>query len=945
MPVAILAVAGYAISGGITLTIGAATWTISYAAIINTVALAAAATFAARALAPDVASQRGLGGYQDNLRVPDEPRRIIYGRQKVGGVLAFIQSTGNDNYNLHIVIVIADHECDGLEKVYFGDEEVAFNPTTGAVPAGRFANKARILWRSGTDAQSAISELVSECPTKWTNNHRLRGIAYLYVRMIYEPEVYPTGIPVVSALVRGKRVLDPRTGTTAWSANPALCARDYLTNTRHGLGVDAGDLDTDTFAAAANLCDEAVALDAGGTEPRYTANGVLSSSARPEDNIGQLLTACGGLLIYTGGKWAMHAAGWRAPAYTLTQDQLAGPVVIKTRLSARDRCNGVKGTYISPDTNWQSADFPAYAPATYLTADANVRAWRDIALPFTTSAATAQRLAKIELLRARQEITVELVCQLHAMRLRTGDVVNVTLPRYGFSAKPFEVTGWVFDQVVPAGGDGDGAPAPLVRLSLRETSSTIYGWVPSTEEVGVDPAPNTTLPGAYLVSAPGSFASTSDTVQQADGTIVGRFNLTWTAPLDPFTASSAGRIEIQTKLAAEATWRTAMMLPGDALTATLAPFTPGLTYDLRIRGVNPLGVASAWQALTNRVAAGDTTAPAAPTDLSVLGIFMGVRLRWANPADTDFAFVEVFEADTATPVPVSGSTPYARINGTEFIRQGIAVGATRYYWVRSVDTSGNRSAWVGAISGVSQAVDTGQLSGQITVTQVADGAISTPKLAANSVTAAKVGTNEIIATSANLADAVITTAKIADLGVTSAKIADANITTAKIADANITSAKIADANITSAKIADANITTAKIANLAVDTLKLANQAVTIPVSAYTAGSLTLNSTIYSNYQTATITSTGAPIFINASVALKMGSGSVTIDVRLLRGSTVVYEATQLDFDFASQMAFAISDTPGAGSATYSLQLRLTPGFSSGSRNGSNRSLLLLETKK
>lgn len=908
MPVAILAVAGYAISGGITITIGAATWTISYAAIINTVALAAAASFAARALAPDASAARGMGGFQDNLRVPDEPRRVIYGRQKVGGVLAFIQSTGNDNYNLHMVIVVADHECDALEKVYFGDEEVPFDATTGAVTTGRFANKARVIWRSGTDSQTAISELVTECPGKWTSEHRLRGIAYLYVRFIYNPDTYPTGIPVVSALVRGKRVLDPRSSVTAWSANPALCVRDYLTNPRHGLAVEAGDLDADTFAAAANLCDEAVTLDAGGTEPRYTANGVLSSSARPEDNIAHLLSSCGGLLIYTGGKWALHAAGWRAPAYTLTQDQLAGPVVVKTRLSARDRCNAVKGTYISPDTNWQPADFPAYAPAAYLTEDGNVRAWRDLSLPFTTSAATAQRLAKIELLRARQEITVELVCQLHAMRLRAGDVVNVTLPRYGFSAKPFEVTGWVFDQVVPAGGDGNGAPAPLVRLSLRETSSTIYSWSPSTEEVGVDPAPNTTLPGANLVSAPGSFAATSDTAQQTDGTIVARFNLTWTTPLDPFTGSAAGRIEIQSKLSVESTWKTIAMQSGDTTSATLAPFTPGLTYDLRIRSISPLGSASAWQALTNRVAAGDTTAPAAPTGLTVLGIFTGVRLSWANPADTDFAYVEVFEAAAATPAPDAGSTAYGRINGTEFIRQGIAIGATRWYWVRSVDTSGNRSAWAGGVSGVSQAVDTGQLTGQITATQITDGAISTPKLAANSITAEKVGTNQIISTAANIANLAVTTAKIADA--------------------------------------------------AVGTLKLADQAVTIPVSAYTAAEYTLSagsSTAWTSVQTASINSSGAPIFIQLGALIKAGYQALyttpSLSIRLVRNGTTVLQLDELQlgrndaegawYPQVTNCAFSCVDTPGAISATYQLQVRDSSGYFA----ATNRLIMLLETKR
>jgi hypothetical protein len=890
MPIAILAVAGYAISGGVAITIGAATWTISYAAIINAVALAAAASFAARALAPGAGSpKRGMGGFQDNLRVPDEPRRIIYGRQKVGGVLGFIQTTAADNYNLHLILIIADHECDSLEKIYFGDDEVVFNANTGAVTTGRYANKARILWRSGADNQTAMSELVTECSPNWTNEHRLRGIAYVYVRLIYDVDVYTQGIPVISALVRGKKLYDPRTSTTAWNSNPALCIRDYLTNTRHGLGVSEGDLDADTIAAAASLCDESVSLQPTGTESRYTANGVLSTSGRPEDNLAQLLSSCGGLLVYTGGKWAIHAAGWRAPSYTITQDQLAGPVVIKTRLSARDRCNAVKGTYTSQDTNWQPADFPAQAPASYLSDDNNIRSWRDIVLPFTTSSATAQRLAKIELLRARQEVTLELVCQLHALRLRTGDVVNVTLPRYGFSSKAFEVTGWIFEQVVTAGGGEEAAPAPLVRLTLRETTSSIYTWAPSTDQTIVDPAPDTDLPGSQLVNAPTAFAHTTDTVQQADGTIIARFLLSWTKPLDPFTASSAGRIEIQTKLSAENVWRTMAMVPGDATVATLSPFGPGLTYDLRIRALNPSGSASAWQSLTNKVAAGDTTAPATPSSITVLGIFAGVRLRWANPSDTDFAFVEVYEGTAATPVPTSSSTPYARINGTEFIRQGLTVGVTRWYWLRSVDTSGNRSAWAGGVNATAAAVDTGQLTGQITDTQITDGAISTPKLAANSITSDKVGANQIITTSANIANAVI---KSANIG-----------------------------------------------NLEVDTINIKNQAVTIPIGAYSSSAQTVNTTTWTTIQAATFPETNTTLNITFAFLPDVSDeyGLALFQLRVLRDGNQIFimdlpywqmpidsgNGTLIYYRTFLPLTYNLIDVTTSASQLYEIQVRKT----------------------
>jgi hypothetical protein len=42
---------------------------------------------------------------------------------------------------------------------------------------------------------------------------------------------------VITADIDGRTLYDPRTGLTAFSRNPALAIRDYLTNTRYGRGV------------------------------------------------------------------------------------------------------------------------------------------------------------------------------------------------------------------------------------------------------------------------------------------------------------------------------------------------------------------------------------------------------------------------------------------------------------------------------------------------------------------------------------------------------------------------------------------------------------------------------------------------------------------------------------------------------------------------------------
>jgi len=45
-------------------------------------------------------------------------------------------------------------------------------------------------------------------------------------------------------------------------------------------------------------------------------------------------------------------------------------------------------------------------------------------------------------------------------------------------------------------------------------------------------------------------------------------------------------------------------------------------------------------------------------------------------------------------------TLIASISGNSFTRGGLDDLQTYWYWIRSVDTSGNTSAWVGPVSGV-----------------------------------------------------------------------------------------------------------------------------------------------------------------------------------------------------------------------------------------------------
>lgn len=193
------------------------------------------------------------------VRSPIEPRRVVFGQVMVSGPLAYMEVSGSGNEYLHLIVMLAGHEIHSINDVYFDDNKVGAQDGSGNVTAGKYSGKARIRRLLGAASQVADTDLVSESAGKWTSDDRLRGIAALYVRLRRDDTVYVTGAPQVRAVVRGLKVYDPRDGVTRFTENPALLLRSYLLSPL-GLGCTTGELDESSFSAAANACEERVAV-------------------------------------------------------------------------------------------------------------------------------------------------------------------------------------------------------------------------------------------------------------------------------------------------------------------------------------------------------------------------------------------------------------------------------------------------------------------------------------------------------------------------------------------------------------------------------------------------------------------------------------------------------------------------------------------------------------
>jgi len=702
--------AAYAI--GVNLSVGAA---MAAATVVQWVAYTAASMGASKLLQkkPPGFGDASLADRTQMVRSPVSARQIVYGETRVSGTLVYISTTGIKNEYLHLVIALAGHEVEEIGDVYFNDELALTG--AGSAATGRFAGYAEIYKKLGSDTQTVETNLETATSGltngQWTSNHRLRGIAYVYVQLTWNEEVWVGGIPNISAMVKGKQVYDPRTATTAYSANAALCLRDYLTDTRLGMAMDGTEMDDTAFTAAANICDEQVEVkpvtSPATEENRYEANGVLYTSASPDENIGKLLSAMGGLLAYSSGKVVPYAAGYRIPTVTLTESDFAGAVQVQTKTSARDRVNAVKGVFVSAKSEWQPTDFPPLVSATYYAEDGNIRYFRDVVLPLTTSSSCAQRLARIELRRARQEITMSARFKLDAMQLRAGDTVQITNAKFGWTDKVFEVMDWHFAS--------DGQPPQLtVEMTLRETASAVYDW-DVTDEIEMPTTPTTTLPNPFSLDAPTNLALTADgTTQlvQADGTALPRIKVSWSAPAEQFI-QSGGSVGIDYKESTSTTYLMWATVPGDrTLDYISSDIKIGLGYNVRIYGLSYFQVSTSYVTASVTVVK-DTTAPATPTSLTAnVGTGRAVSLDWADNTEADLSEYGIYR-NTTSVTPASANTDkIAEVRASRFVDTEVATGTTYYYWVNAYDFLEN----VSGFSNRAQAIATGVTAGSVDLT-------------------------------------------------------------------------------------------------------------------------------------------------------------------------------------------------------------------------------------
>jgi len=614
-----------------------------------------------------------LNKQSNNSNIP-----VIYGTRLVGGTRVFLETSGADNQYLYGVLVLAEGEINGITSILFDDDAVTFS---GSIADGstitsndsRFGTNIQVQPFFGTDGQSAASLLTGL--SSWGNLAKLSGIAYIAFKLQWNQDKFG-GIPRIQAVVEGKKVVAYNSSsvaqTAAFSSNPAWCLLDYLTNERYGKGIAIADIDIPSFYTASTVATTQVTPYLGASQINlFDCNSVLDTSRKILDNVKVLVKGMRGFLPYTQGKYKLIIETTGTAAITLTTDTIIGGLKVQSQRK-NENFNRVSASFINPLKNYQ-ADTIVYPESdsdhqALKTADGGFLQEGTIDLPSITSPYQALEFAEIVLNRSRNNLAVDLTANYEALDLAIGDIVNLTHPITGFSAKPFRVNGISLNSNFTVG------------LSLTEHQDSWYTFDEKTEVAVI---PDTTFPNPFSVSAPASLTLTDTLVEYNDGTVIVALDITIGASTDKFV----DYYQVEYKLSTDSDY--IVYSQGSGLNHRVLNVIDQQTYDVRVKSVNSLGINSTYTS-AQRTIVGAIEPPSDIEDFSCNIINGEAHLSWEQIPDLDLAYYQI-RYSTLT----SGATWQNSVSLVEKVSRpatSIVVPArVGSYCIKAIDKLGNFS--------------------------------------------------------------------------------------------------------------------------------------------------------------------------------------------------------------------------------------------------------------
>lgn len=483
---------------------------------------------------------------------PQAHRKFVIGETAMNTDIRYYEPSGTDQEYFDYIIACAAHEVESIDQIYF-DDEIAW--TTAGVQ-GKYVGYLTVNTRTLGAPGNAIV-ITGDTGITWGSTCTLTGCAYVHFRVKRTGNDKKAESPLVNGLpsritIKGKgaKLYDPRRDSTVtggsgteradqqstWGGgaatnrdNPALQLLWFLLGYKIngklsvGCGVPPARIDLASFITAANICDEAITLAAGGTQPRYRTAGVGSDADNRMDIIQLFLTCMNGTLRDSNGRLSV----------TVMKNDLATPVLefddndildefTWNQTDGLDKAiNAIHGKYTDPSANslYQPVEYPTIS----ISSPDGIERLQTLDLPWVEEGRRAQRIAKQVLQRSQYRGKFSATFTMKALGCEVGDIVYLSFEPLGWSDKPFRV----LTQNINSTGQ--------VPMTLIEENAAIYAW-DANEQALVTP----TAPTIYDPLNSPYILAISDAEAAADGKIVSFFQTS--AP----TATGVGDIWFDT---------------------------------------------------------------------------------------------------------------------------------------------------------------------------------------------------------------------------------------------------------------------------------------------------------------------------------------------------------------------------------------------------------------
>ncbi|KPX51901.1 DUF1983 domain-containing protein [Pseudomonas amygdali] len=602
------------------------------------------------------------------VRSSKAPIRFILGRVSTGGVLVWAQEqsgTATEGELLHLVYVLCEGAVDGIENIYLGEEEIS--------TYGEFASYDLIV--NPTEVNPFLK---ANCPD-WKDSQIGRGLSFLRITLKYSAEKFPSGIPEMRAVVRGRNdIYDPRTGNNIYTTNTALHILWFL---RNRCNVPDDEIIFETFASAANVCDETLTNADGSVSQRYRTSCVIGADEQRPGVLQKLEASCAGNLIRVGGRWMLQVGAYYGPYdFEITEDMIIGTVSGSTESTNDSAINTVRGTFIDPEQSWTETDYPEVSVSKWILEDGGEAA-ETMSFSYVPDAYQPQRLANISLRKRRAGGAISLPMNFSGYNCRPGRVVLVNLPSLNIFGE-FIVSDWSM-------GDNEGC-----TVQVKQYEAAIFD-----DAVGqpYNPLGFINLPSGGLGSPTGLAWSAGDVAEVVQGV------LSWGPPQGIVTSYVVTIRQGGNAVQSRAVPATANTLAINGL--------PSGAYTMSVAALGPM--ARSGEATISVSIEG----PPIPESCLVQSSLDSIVLIPQNPNHAlNGGTYEYFFS--TNPKATSGTAEYLG-QGLSFTHNGLAFYTNYYYLIRSSNAYG-KSAFLYVPASTSNDVSAylAALAGKITETEL-----------------------------------------------------------------------------------------------------------------------------------------------------------------------------------------------------------------------------------